>query len=281
MSKLFKLKQWLTLEDAAKHLSIALGETVREQDVLRLALDGHLRLSIHLVNGAYARPCIPISLDEVEWDEVASLDGQRAISIPKGGRIWSDAHGTFQVLKAITELEDAIWDLPLKWTERYDIEQRYQSLAGGPELTTVVVEGVTVAGESGRLFELQSHIGENRYADAKTLKKPYAHFENFHPAGSLPDDSVLVVRTSAIREFERSLEDPVSVEDKPVATRERNNLLAIIAVCCKHAGIDHLKPAKAATVLSGLAAEQGISLPESTIEQHLKRVPDALRSRST
>ena len=47
MSKLLKLKTWLTLDDAARHLSLMFGETVSKADVLRLALDGRLTLSIN------------------------------------------------------------------------------------------------------------------------------------------------------------------------------------------------------------------------------------------
>ena len=36
-SKLFNLKEWLTLDDAAKHLSIVFGEEVTRADILRLA----------------------------------------------------------------------------------------------------------------------------------------------------------------------------------------------------------------------------------------------------
>ena len=55
MKKLLKLKEWLAVSDAAKHLSILFGEEVVEADVLRLALDGHLTLSVLFVNGASAR----------------------------------------------------------------------------------------------------------------------------------------------------------------------------------------------------------------------------------
>ncbi len=48
MSKLFNLKEWLTVADAARHLTIVCGEDVTEADVLRLALDERLRLSIRL-----------------------------------------------------------------------------------------------------------------------------------------------------------------------------------------------------------------------------------------
>ena len=47
MSKLSKLKEWFTVPEAAKHLSIVFHEDVSEADVLRLALDGRLSLSIY------------------------------------------------------------------------------------------------------------------------------------------------------------------------------------------------------------------------------------------
>jgi hypothetical protein len=53
--KLFKLKEWLTLPDAAKHLTGVCNEEVTEADILRLALDGHLKLSVNLVNATIAR----------------------------------------------------------------------------------------------------------------------------------------------------------------------------------------------------------------------------------
>lgn len=50
MSKLLKLKEWLTVADAARHLSILLEAEVNEADVYRLALEGHLTLSVLFVN---------------------------------------------------------------------------------------------------------------------------------------------------------------------------------------------------------------------------------------
>lgn len=52
VSKLFKLKDWLTVEDAARHLSGVFSEPVSEADILRLALDRRLTLSVNFVNGA-------------------------------------------------------------------------------------------------------------------------------------------------------------------------------------------------------------------------------------
>lgn len=52
---LFNLKEWLTLEDAAHHLSIMFGEEVTVADVLRLAIDKRLTLSVDFVNHGTVR----------------------------------------------------------------------------------------------------------------------------------------------------------------------------------------------------------------------------------
>jgi hypothetical protein len=55
LKKLLKLKEWLTIPDAARHLSILFGKDVSAADVLRLGLDGHLTLSVDFVNHAQAQ----------------------------------------------------------------------------------------------------------------------------------------------------------------------------------------------------------------------------------
>ena len=55
MAKLFNLKKWLSISETAQHLSIVFGEKVSEADVLRLALDKRLQLSVYFVNGVLAR----------------------------------------------------------------------------------------------------------------------------------------------------------------------------------------------------------------------------------
>lgn len=72
---------------------------------------------------------------------------------------------------------------------------------------------------------------------------------------------------------------PPTPEKKPVATRERNTLLTIIAALCKDAGYDITKPAKTAGLIQSTAAKMGLAIGESTIEGHLKKIPDALETR--
>ena len=81
MSKLLKLKQWLTLSDTAQYLSLAFRERVTEADVLRLGLDGHLTLSVHFVNGTRARYGQLVPLEKANFlifgrDDIAKVGGQ-------------------------------------------------------------------------------------------------------------------------------------------------------------------------------------------------------------
>lgn len=72
----------------------------------------------------------------------------------------------------------------------------------------------------------------------------------------------------------------VNAKNTPLSTRERNTLLSIIAVVCKEAKIDYLRCAKSALIIKDLATAEGISIGESTIESHLKRIPEALEART-
>jgi len=97
-SKIFKLKKWLTIPDTADHLSIVFGEKIKDADVLRLALDGHLRLSVDFVNHANARrgeKMIPFNewkekfIESASWNALRVFPGINAMihfSFPDGDK---------------------------------------------------------------------------------------------------------------------------------------------------------------------------------------------------
>lgn len=280
MNKLFSLKKWLTLPETSKHLSILLGEDVSEADVLQLALDDQIKLSLNLVNGAYARNFQPVEINKVEYD-IASFEGQN-IKIPKHGSIFQSETQAYQATPGIVELQSGVWDLPLIGGERIDVEFMFQRLTSGVEVGAVSLNGVFVCDIDGQLKEIQSQYKKSDYPsqpNKKIEKKHYLHTDNFHPAGALPEDSFFVVRTNALIDFEQSLIRTLESSDKPLATVERNTLLTIIAVLCSEAKIDYKKPAKAAGSILHQADLLGFKLGETTIESHLKRIPKALESR--
>ena len=82
MRKLLKLKEWLTVPDAARHLSILFEEEVAEADVLRLALDGHLTLSVLFVNHTHARCGSIVPLERAKFSDrrtPGGFDDRRAL----------------------------------------------------------------------------------------------------------------------------------------------------------------------------------------------------------
>ena len=68
-------------------------------------------------------------------------------------------------------------------------------------------------------------------------------------------------------------------KEKPLATRERDTLLTIIAALAKAAKINIQDAGKAALYIEGLTAELGARVSKRAIEEHLKRIPNALETR--
>lgn len=87
------------------------------------------------------------------------------------------------------------------------------------------------------------------------------------------------VTASAIEAILSQPSSATAIVEKPIETRERNTLLCIIAALCKEAGYDYNKAAKTASNIASTAAGMGLQIGETTIENHLKKITDALGSR--
>jgi hypothetical protein len=246
---------------------------------------------VNFVNHAYGRcgPAVPI--------EDAK---RRVIEIPKGMQAvgdLADDKTTAVFLHSIDGLAigkdgvieydlqpvvlDGVWDLTMAGAERLDVEHRYQQLTGGPAVTLVFLEGPILRRDDGAYCQVMQHFSENEFADPKTLKSPYHHPSNFFPAGSLPADSVLVVRTSSLLALQTRLSESDQKLEKPIERRERSTLLVIVAALCKLAKIDLTKPSAAAVTIESETVRMGARVATRTIENHLKLIPEALESRSS
>jgi hypothetical protein len=279
VKKLLNLKQWLTVADAARHLGVLLGGDVSEADVLRLALDGHLVLSVYFVNGARGR-CGPVvriedakrTVKEEDPDDWIHLKGSPPPGEGEKVRVfWSFIHGLSlgdgRVIECAkeTELLDGVWDLTMLGHERLEVEQRYQFLTGGPEVDMSFRDG-----------PLDHPIVSREDGTYCQIHEPYFADEHYFPADALPGDSVLVVRTSALHDLEARASEPAQRAEKPLGKRERDTLLVIIAALAKMADIDVTKPSKAAVAIERQTIDMGAPLAARTIENHLNRIPDVL-----
>ena len=100
------------------------------------------------------------------------------------------------------------------------------------------------------------------------------------PDGGLPHDSVLVVRTAALREFEERISKLDEPTEKPLGKRERDTLLVIIAALAKLAKMDVSKPSNAAKKIESQTLLMAARVAERTILDHLNRMPEAMEDRA-
>lgn len=269
MSRLFKLKEWLTVKDAARHLSTLFGEPVSESDVLRLALDGQLTLSVYFVNHAHA-----IKKKLALWKDVEklpSLDGKSLVAM---GDYWD--HEYALVTDAV-DVDGAttiqgVFDLTMRGAERLDVEHEYQRLTGGPEVTLICLDGPVVRSIDGQYWGIRDSFDPQNISLPDGTKKTIPR--SYYPAAGLPEDGVLVVRTAAIQELAKSL---LAEPEKPVSTTERNTLLKLVigmAVKCyvyDPKASRSTTPKEIADDLAGL----GITITDDTVRKYLKEAAQA------
>lgn len=308
MGKLFNLKEWLTVADAARHLSIVFGEDVTEADVLRLALDGHLTLSVNFVNETVATRGAVVLNSKAKVVPGIRVGGEEPYFVMLGYRLNRDEIVQFD--DHHTYIRD-VWDLCMLECEKFDVEEWFYREIGGPSVDRFSLEGAMVTKGDGDIYRLEeemekptkesfdkqsglilnglmNYIARDSIGDDEAKRLIDEHNErrksiwedkslNYFPASALPTDSVLVVRTEALREFEHSVNVASNV-DKPMTTSERNSLLTIIAALCDYSAI---KPQErgAASQIAKMTEELGAPVSDDTVRRVLAKVPDALESR--
>lgn len=255
---LFALREWLTVPEAAKYLSmVVFSEEVTEADVLRLALDKHLKIAVRLFDHIRAYRCeeapnfdgsvyafVKRGLHDdsnfgefVPYDEPMKIikfnaadlftDKQPGLGDDEKSWFWSppqdDMTGeTIQLVDKKEFLQPGIYDLPMVGAERYIVERSYNTLIEHPH----------PQGESrdGILLLDPSKNADNAYPSGLYLCLAYAKSAKDHvPAPELPDTE-LVVRTAALREFQERVSESISTTSKPMDPRSESAYMNIIRV---------------------------------------------------
>lgn len=277
MGKLLGLKKWLTLEQAAAYLTTQLNEPVSQADVMGLALDRHLTLSIDFVNGVYARA----------GKAVPNSDG--VVGIPFNGR-------DLLVFKDEIICLHGVHDLPMIGGEIYDCKHKLHKLTGGPLVLTGEVRGSFVKAcnsetyyqiqqyfpEDGETFEFHEARKQLGKWDWKSRIFDDAQIEAYIERGGVTTtkpsrNDVFVIRATVLREFiDRTLQQ--STPEKSITTTERNSLLTIIAALCDYSAINPNARGTSAQIAK-LTQDIGAAVSDDTIMKALKKIPDALASR--
>jgi hypothetical protein len=267
MGKLFKLKEWLSVADAVKHLSILLGEDITEADLLRLVIDAHLKLSIYIANAVEAKRGYAMKLENPVVRTAIGKKEPRSLLLD----ISLDSYELRTTNDEIIWI-DGVYDLVMLGDDRLEVEKRYHSLTGGPEIYDAFPYGIYVANDEGQLFELQKEW-QTRDDIGNLIKTTYCPAVTFSF-----DNSCFVFRTRYLLEFEEILSKRENCIEKPLLTTERNSLLAIIAALCDYSAIKHQERG-AANQIAKLTEEIGAAVSDDTVRRWLKAVPDALENR--
>lgn len=231
MNKLIRLKSWLSVQEAAKHLSTVLAEEVTEADIYQLGMERRLTLSVNLVNRAEAKIGKIVPLSECEKVELPGLIGNGPVTVYPGAVTLND--GTAIKLEAAMRTIDGIWDLPMIGGEFHTVSNRYHLLSGGPEDEMIAIHGSFLLGDDGRIAQLHENAGEDiRQFFNRAGRGPWdpTGNENYHPT-DLPHDCMIVVRPDSLAAMLAQLDDSAHAKpSKKLSDRERNSLHRVIGV---------------------------------------------------
>lgn len=281
MRKLYKLREWLIIEEAAKHLSTVLGEPVSAADLFRLALDNHLTLSVNLVNHAQVKlgtvtpfKDVPI----VEFPLPLRGDPPGEVSRIPMGMLIEDVDEVADDTRFVCFDDDVvsidgIWDLPMRGAERIDIEHAFQQLTGGPPVELINMDGTFLVDPDGQWVSLQEDLPQREPAPPRGSRQTTG--DRTMPANGLPPGSVLVVRTRALTEFVSKLlamDAPPTTLKTPIGARERDTLLKLLIGMAIEAYRYDPTAARSGTpaeIASDLA-KHGLSVTDDTVRKYLK-----------
>jgi len=221
MSKLDKLEEWLTLEDAAIHISKKIEEIISVTKLYRSALNGSLKLSVYFVNSAYGV--------KGELGKVSDTENQ----LPQRG---------FDIKEESTVHNiKGIWDLTMQGQEALEVKGYFEQSNSGLEVTTRSKNGILLQ-QDGVTCQLYKPFDRDRifnpeYNESEERRRaiaehPMKAWENhpmivtplirmgkfgleYVPCNKLSEVAcVLIIKSSEIDHFIQLLEDTPQ-EDKP------------------------------------------------------------------
>lgn len=180
MKKLYRVKSWFSLEDAAARLSAGLGEEITVQDVLQLVIKGHLAVSW------YTRQIF--AQEVVRFTTLSAAEGWRALSVDNPIR---QLDGPYRLeLEYCGALKDWIHS------------SLTQAIA---ELDANV--GFFVSDDEENIWQIMAYQPGQRYR----VKNQWSRMEGtYHPSMKFPHESELVIQRQDIQTFEQSLEESTS-----------------------------------------------------------------------
>ncbi|HXG88456.1 MAG TPA: hypothetical protein VNJ02_08985 [Vicinamibacterales bacterium] len=239
---LLELRSWLSLGEAAQYLENGLAAPFDEVHLLRLALDGHLPLSVYL----------PVDTKATEYH--------------------TNEAGT-EVPKRITRIE-GLWDVVMNRVARKQLEHDYEFGANRNFINIGEIGGADVHSEDNR-FRL-----EPQGSNSSRSRRAFPEGSVLAVRSSALAAFIAAQRRSAPAPAQPDPVQDKAALDNPLGERERVTLLTIIAALCDGLKIDITKPSAAGTIIESFTDMIGAHVAARTIEDHLRKIPDARQRRA-
>lgn len=286
-----KFKSWLTIDDAAKYLNALLSEPVEPKDILQLALDNHITLSLNFTEIVSVMEVSIKPFSEVHpefpsdnYDKVNFKDDSYQIS-------------TYHPLHKI----NGLWDLKLFGAGEAYIKSRLLISLNKDEQLKNSKSSIYIQRDdkSYRLYEkLESYDEENELLLLDSFLDNVVKVENinpddgyYKPMPNIPSHAILVVSLNSLKEFERKLENEnlhtakskgLKYDDKP-NSKVHSGALLIIAALAHKLGMDmdsDVENQININKINGLITDFGFTMKNDTIKARLSEIPEALQNRS-
>jgi hypothetical protein len=183
MSKRFEPKKWLTLDDAAQHITKKIEDTITVIDLYQAALDGGLKLSVYFVNSAHGV--------KGELCKVGDIDNQLA-------------QQTFDTKDRTVHSMEGIWDLTMQGQEALEIKGYFEQGNSGVSVTALSKNGILLQQDDitcqlYKYFE-RERIFNPKYNESEERRLAIAE----EPMRALENDPLIV--TPSIRRSKYGLE---------------------------------------------------------------------------
>jgi hypothetical protein len=231
---LSRSRPWLTPAEAASELAETFHGFFSEADLLRSALDGHLRLSVLVPTGTTAK----------------SLKN----------------HTNTQI--------EGLWDLPMEGSARRQVEHEFNSLSGLPFISMEGVSGATVARFGDRYeLKADRGTSGFAPRGASALSREAIIVVSRHDLNAFIERINIEVERAVQEQQKKERASASSLPpEKPLQTRERRTLLLMIAALAKQAHLDLSTASKSGEALSSALRELGYEIAPNTIAKHLRAV---------
>lgn len=271
MKKIYKLKQWYSIDDSAKRLSLTLGEDVSSAEVLELALDGQINLFWYMRH---------ISAQEVEFQT-------RSMRMPLDGgtmfdRELNDQNSELFDYQGFFPFEDRTQVSNLDGPHRLLLEVcgaledyfRAQLTNTGGELTSL--EGFFVESGDERIFQILESFGDSYLKEMYPDERVFFHDVRGHyPSVDWPNIAEIGFTKREMERFEGEFQKN---EEKILTNRERHTLYKMLIAMAKDGyGYNHVAskspfPEELEDILDRL----GLPVSDDTIRVKLKEASELL-----